>query len=76
MYINTPTPQYKQYVTKGQFFDQNLAALNSEFSLNLIGCHTMVKEPSLSIAGGRIVRYVAFPRILAHFEMQTASSRN
>ena len=52
---------------------------NSDFSFSYTGCHIKVKEPSLPyylpIIGGRIVRSIPFPRLLALCEMQTASSR-
>ena len=48
--------------------------LNTEFSFSWIGCHSKVKEPALSyhlpIAG-----FIPFPRVLALYEIQTASSR-
>ena len=58
-------------------FKQKLTGLNSEFSFSYTSCHTKVKEPSLLyyllIAGGRIVGFIPFPRVLAQCEMQTAS---
>ena len=47
--------------------------------LRAIGCNTNVKYPNLpcdlSIAGGRIVVFIPFPRELVPWEMQTAWTR-
>ena len=54
-------------------FQRSKAGLNSEFFLN------KAKEPGLpyylSIARGRIVGFIPFPRVFACYEMQTVSSR-
>ena len=72
------TPTHKQDVTRGHF-NQNLRGLNSEFSFSLTSCHVKVKEPSLPLnlpkAGGGIVGFIRFPRVLALCEMQSVSSR-
>ena len=56
-------------------FKQSLTGLNSEFFLLL----DKAEEPSLSyywpIAGGRIIGFIPFPRVLVLCEMQSASSR-
>ena len=69
----------EQDVTQGQFFMQILTGLNSEFFFSYINAIQMLKSPVcptiLLIAGGRIVRYIPFPKILALCEMQTALSR-
>ena len=74
-----PTPLQKLDITQGQFSKWSLTGLNSDFFFSLTGCHTKVKEPSLSyyllIAGGRIVGILTFPRVLVSCKMQTASSR-
>ena len=55
-------------------FKQSLTGFNAEFSFSYTGCHTKIKEPSLpyyiSIAGGRIIRFITFPRILMLCKMQ------
>ena len=60
-------------------FKRSLTGLNSDFSFSRTGCSSKVKEPCLfnysSIAGGRIVGCIPFPRSLARCEIQTASSR-
>ena len=60
-------------------FKRSLTGLNSEFSFSWTSCLSKVEEPSLSyylpIAGGRIIAFIPFPKILVLCEMQTASSR-
>ena len=56
----------------GSFFKQSLTGLNSEFSF-LTSCLTKAEEPSLPyylpIAGGRIIGFKPFPRVLVLCEM-------
>ena len=58
---------------------RSLTGLNSAFSFSLTSCLTKAEEPSLSyhlpIAGGRIIGFIAFPRVLVLCEMQLAWSR-
>ena len=60
-------------------FKQSLTGLNSEFSFSYTSCLTMAEEPSLPyylpIAGGRIIVFIPFPRVLVLYEMQSVSSR-
>ena len=60
-------------------FKQSLADLNSKFSFSSTSCHAMVKDLSLPdylpIAGGKIVGFIHFLRVLALCKMETASSR-
>ena len=74
-----PTPPLGQDMTQGQFFKWSLIGLNSEFSFSKTSCLTKAEEPSLSyylpIAGGRIIGFIPFPRVLVLCEMQSASSR-
>ena len=53
--------------------------MNSEFSFSLTSCLSKAEEPILpyylSIAGGRIIGFIPFPRILVLCEMQSVSSR-
>ena len=55
----------------------SLTGLNSEFSYT--SCLTKAEEPSmpyyLPIAGGRIIGFIPFPRVLVLCEMQSVSSR-
>ena len=64
---------------KVNFFKRSLTGLNSEFSFSLTSCLTKAEEPSLSyylpIAGGRIIGFIPFPRVLGLCEMQSVSSR-
>ena len=59
-------------------FKQSLTGLNSEFSFFWTSCLTKAEEPSLSyylpIAGGRIIGFIPFPRVLVLCEMQSVSS--
>ena len=58
---------------------RSLTGLNSEFSFSLTTCLTNAEEPSLPyylpIAGGRIIGFIPFPRVLVLCEMQSVSSR-
>ena len=60
-------------------FKQSLTGLNSEFSFSWTSCLTKAEEPSLSyylpVAGGRIIVFIPFPRVLVLCEMQLVSSR-
>ena len=64
---------------KVNFFKRSLTGLNSEFSFSETSCLTKAKEPSLPyylpIAGGRIIGFIPFPRVLVLCEMQSVSSR-
>ena len=74
-----PTPPLGQDMTQGQFFKRSLTGLNSEFSFFLTSCLTKAEEISLPyylpIAGGRIIGFVPFPRVLVLCKMQSVSSR-
>ena len=63
-----PTPPLEQDMTQGQFFKRSLTGLNSEFSFSKTSCLTKAEEPSLSyylpIAGGTIIGFILFPRVL------------
>ena len=54
-------------------FKQSKSDFNLMFSFFRTGCHTKVKEPSLStylaIAGGRIVGFLPLPLLLAATEI-------
>ena len=56
-------------------FKRSLTGLNSEFSFSDKSCLTKAEEPSLSyylpIAGGRIIGFIPFPRVLVLCEMQS-----
>ena len=60
-------------------FKRSLTGLNSEFSFSQTSCLTKAEELSLSyylpIAGGRIIGFIAFPRVLMLWEMQSFTSR-
>ena len=74
-----PTPPHEQDVTQGQFFKWSKTGLNSEFSFSLAGCLNKARELSLpyylTIAGGRIIGFIPFPRVLVLCETQSTSSR-
>ena len=63
----------------GSLFKQSLTSFNSEFSFSKTDCLAKTEEPSLPyhlpIAGGRIIGFIPFPRVLALYEMQSVSSR-
>ena len=58
---------------------RSLTGLNSEFSFSYTSCLIKAKEYSLSyylpIAGGRIIGFIPFPRVLVQCEMRSVSSR-
>ena len=60
-------------------FKRSLTGLNLEFSFSLTSCLTKAEEHSLPnylpIAGGRIIGFIPFPRVLVQYEMQSISSR-
>ena len=74
--IDLPTPTH---AIPGNFYVEFLTGLNSKFSFSWGGCHNKVKESSqthyLPIAGGRIILFIPFSRVLMLSEMQIAQSR-
>ena len=76
-YTYLSTPPLEQDMTQGQFFKWSLTGLNSEFSFSYSSCLSKAEEPSLPyylpIAGGRIIGFISFPRILVLCEMQSVS---
>ena len=79
IYIYIYTNPSARAVCQQKFnFKRDLTGLNSEFSFSY-AFHTKVKEHSLShyllISGRKIFGFLPFPRVLALYKMQTASSR-
>ena len=78
MYIFTNPSAQAGYDTRS-IFKQSLTGLNSEFSFSLTSCLTKAEEPSLSyylpIAGGIIIGFIPFPRVLVLCEMLSVWSR-
>ena len=75
-----PTPPLAQDMAQGQFLSRVwIQVLNSEFSFSYTSCLTKAEEPSLPYylpkAGGRIIGFIPFPRVLVLCEMQSVSSR-
>ena len=60
-------------------FKRSLTGFNSELSFSETSCLTKAEEPSLSyylpIAGGEIIGFIPFPRVLVLCEMQSVWSR-
>ena len=60
-------------------FKRSLTGLHSEFSFSETSCLAKAEEPSLPyylpIAGGRVIGFIPFPRVLVLCEMQSVSSR-
>ena len=54
-------------------FKRGLTDLNSEFSFSYTSCLTKAEEPT--IAGGRIIGFTPFPRVLVLCEIPSVSSR-
>ena len=74
-----PNPSARAGYDTRSIFKRSLTGLNSEFSFSLTSCLTKAEKPSLSyylpIAGGRIIGFIPFPRVLVLCEMQSVSSR-
>ena len=66
-------------MTQGQFLSRVYQVWYSEFSFSKTTCLTKAEEPSmfyyLPIAGGRIIWFIPFPKVLLLCEMQSVSSR-
>ena len=78
LYIFTNPSARAGYDTRS-IFKRSLTGFDSEFSFFLTSCLTKAEEPSLPyylpIAGGRIIGFIPFPRVLVLCEMQSVSSR-
>ena len=78
VYIFTNPSARAGYDTRS-IFKRSLTGLNSEFSFSWTSCLTKAEEISLSyyllIAGGWIIGFILFPRVLVLCEMQSVSSR-
>ena len=63
-----PNPSARAGYDTRSIFKRSLTCLNSEFSFSLTSCLTKAEEPCLSyylpIAGGRIIGFIPFPRVL------------
>ena len=74
-----PHPSARAGYDTRSIFKRSLTGLNSEFSFSKTSCPTKTEEPSLShylpIAGGRIIGFIPFPRVLVQCEMQSVRSR-
>ena len=79
VYMYSPNPSARVGYDTRSIFKRSLMGLNSEFSFSQTSCLTKAKEHSLSyylpIAGGRIIGFIDFPRVLVLCEMQSVSSR-
>ena len=75
-----PIPPLGQDMTQGQCFKRSLTGLNSEFFLLLDVASPRLKNlvcPTiLPIAGGRIIGFIPFPRVLVLCEMQSVQDLN
>ena len=74
-----PNPSARAGHDARSIFKRSLTGFNSEFSFSKTSCLTKAEEPSLSyylpIAGGRIIGFIPFPRVLVLCEMQSVLSR-
>ena len=74
-----PNPSARAGYDTRSIFKRSLTGLNSEFSFSYSSCLNKAEEPSLSyylpIAGGGIIGFIPFPRVLVLCEMQSFSSR-
>ena len=75
-----PNPSTRAGYDTRSIFKRSLTGFNSEFSISQTSCFTKAEESNLSyylpIAGGRIIGFIPFPRVLVLCEMQSVSSRN
>ena len=73
-----PNPSTRAGYDTKSIFKWSLTGLNSDFSFSETSCLTKAEEPSLPyylpIAGGRIIGFIPFPRVLVLCEMQSISS--
>ena len=74
-----PNPSARAGYDTRSIFKQSLTGFNSEFSFSKTSCLPKAEEPRLPyhlpIAGGRIIGFILFPRVLVLCEMQSVSSR-
>ena len=74
-----PNPSARAGYETRSIFKRSLTGLNSEFSFSWTSCLTKAEEPSLSYylpkAGGRIIGFIPFPRVLVLCEMKSFSSK-
>ena len=77
--IFTPPLRSGRIWHKVNFFKRSLTGLNSEFSFSLTSSLTKAEETNLPsnlpIAGGRIIGFIPFPRVLVLCEMQSLQDR-
>ena len=78
-YIIFTNPSAQAGYDTRSIFKRSLAGLNSEFSFSETSYLTKAEELSLPyylpIAGGRIIGFIPFPRVLVLCEMQSVWSR-
>ena len=78
LYIFT-NPSTQAGCDKRSTFKRSVTSLNWEFSFSSTDCQNKAKESSLSynlpIAGGRMIGFIPFPRVIVLCEKQSASSR-
>ena len=73
-----PNPSARAGYDTRSIFKRSLTGLNSELSFSSTSCLTKAEEPRLPcylpIAGGRIIGFIPFPRVLVLCEMQSVKS--
>ena len=80
-YLTSDWPIYHIYPTPrlGQDMTQQFNRFEFRVPFSETSCFNKAEEPSLSyyltIAGGRIIGFIPFPRVLVQCEMQSVSSR-
>ena len=57
-------------------FKRSLTGLNSELSFSFTKAEEVSLPYYLSIAGGRIIGFIPFPRVLVQYEMQSVQDLN
>ena len=68
IYLHVPNPSARAGDDTRSIFKWILTGFNSEFSFSYTSCLTKAEEPSLPnylpIAGGRIIGFIPFPRVI------------
>ena len=77
MYL--PNPSVRAGYDTRLIFHRNLTGFISEFSFSQTSCLTKAEEPNLPyylpIAGGIIIGFIPFPKVLVLCEMQLVSAK-
>ena len=80
LFIIFTNPSARAGYDTRSLFKLSLTGLNSEYSFSYTSCLTKAEEPTLSyyltIAGGRIIGFIPFPRVLVYLFMDVLYIKN